>query len=272
MRIRHRPLPPGFTLTDLAALLAVLTLLGILTRPLWGDAAPPRSLICLDNHRRLISGWLEYTSDNQGRLVANDHGGALQVGSTRTNWVLGWLDWTTNPANTNTTLLVDPSQAALAPYIGRDPSVFKCPGDGYVSSAQVTRGWSARTRSYSMNGNVGPGNAKDLFGFGYAVYETLGDFRRLPPSRAFVFLAEHPDSVNDPCFFVNLSAPRWVDLPAAFHEGAEWFSFADGHVEQRRWQAASTLVPVKMGSFSPPVASTGNPDYAWMKERASEIR
>jgi prepilin-type processing-associated H-X9-DG protein len=225
----------------------------------------------MDNHRRLAAGWLAFASDNDGRLVANLHGGILQAGAISSNWTLGWLDWTTATVNTNSAHVADPRYSALATYVNRDPSLFKCPADEYVSPAQAARGWTGRIRSYSMNGNMGPGNSKDLFGMGYAVYEKLSDFRKLPPSQAFVLMEEHPDSINDPCFFVNLTQATWIDLPAAFHDRAAWFGFADGHVELRRWQSARTIVPVKVGPF--PVMSPlppSDPDYNWLKTRASE--
>jgi hypothetical protein len=225
----------------------------------------------MDNHRRLAAGWLAFANDNQGRLVANLHGGILQAGTISSNWALGWLDWTTAPVNMNTAYVSDPRYSALATYVDRDPTLFRCPADEYVSAPQASRGWSGRIRSYSMNGNMGPGNSKDLFGPGYAVYEKLSDFRKLPPSRAFVFVEEHPDSINDPCFFVNLTQTTWMDIPAAFLDGAVWFSFADGHVELRRWQSARTLVPVKVGPF--PILTPlppSDPDYLWIKARSTE--
>lgn len=261
------PSANAFTRLELLVTLATLLLLAAVTRPVWASPTASRNWVCMDNHRQLVAGWLLFADDNQGRFVANLHGTTALTG---TNWAQGWLDWTTNPANTNTALLVDPRQAALASYLPSVPSLFKCPADSYLSRAQIARGWLERVRSYVMNGNVGPGNAKDLFGPGYAVFEKSTDFRTLPPSHAFVFLEEHPDSINDTCFFVNLAQARWLDLPASFHDGAAWFSFADGHVELRRWESARTIVPVRVGTFTGPVMEPGNPDYLWLKARASE--
>jgi len=262
------PSSGAFTRVEVLVTLATLALLAAVTRPIWASGTVSRDFVCMDNHRRLAAGWLLFADDNQGRFVANRHG---TIPLTGTNWAQGWLDWTTNPANTNTALLVDPRQAALASYLTPTPSLFKCPADAYLSRAQVARGWLERARSYVMNGNVGPGNAKDLFGPGYAVFEKATDFRTLPPSQAFVFLEEHPDSINDPCFFVNLTQATWLDLPASFHNGAAWFSFADGHVERRPWQSARTIVPVRAGPFPGPITlEPGNPDYLWLKARASE--
>jgi len=261
----------GFTRVELIVVLTTAALLVTVLRPVWAVPGGARTVVCLDNHRRLAAGWLVYAADHRGRLVPNLHGGAVQPGNA--NWALGWLDWTVSSNNTNAAYLVEARYAALAPYVGPIPSLFKCPADEYLSPTQRARGWTARVRSYAMNGNLGPGNSKDLFGPGYAVYESLNDFRRLPPSQAFVFVEEHPDSINDPCFFVNLGQAAWTDMPAAFHDGAAWFSFADGHVELRHWQSARTLLPVKVGPYSGPILTTASdPDYAWLKARTSERR
>jgi prepilin-type processing-associated H-X9-DG protein len=63
------------------------------------------------------------------------------------------------------------------------------------------------------------------------------------PATIFVFIEEHPDSINDGYFLNHFYSRRWTDLPAAWHQGAANLAFADGHVERRRWLAASTRPP-----------------------------
>src|SRR4026209_2631394 len=69
------------------------------------------------------------------------------------------------------------------------------------------------------------------------------------PARIFVFLDEHPDSINDGYFLnkvyweAGALVREWVDLPASYHNGAAAFSFADGHSQIQRWAQALTKRP-----------------------------
>src|SRR5260370_35515970 len=57
----------------------------------------------------------------------------------------------------------------------------------------------------------------------------------LNPTGIFVFLDEHPDSINDGFYINNPAATTWSDLPASYHNGAASFSSPDGHSEIPRW-------------------------------------
>src|SRR5207245_11596185 len=65
------------------------------------------------------------------------------------------------------------------------------------------------------------------------------------PAKIFVFLDEHPDSINDGYFINKADYWQWVDLPASYHNGAGNFSFVDGHAETHRWKLASTKPPAR---------------------------
>ena len=261
----------GFTRLELVVLLATLALLVTVMRPVWGSAGATRSVVCMDNLRRLGSAWLLYAEDSGGNLAGNYHGGFLPVpGTTSRPWASGWLDWTTSGNNTNTAYLTDPRYAALAPFLAGDTTLFKCPADEYLSPPQYARGWTARARSYVVNCYVGEGNqATGPFDPSYPIVKRLGDFKSLPPQRIFVFTEEHPDSINDPLLFVNMSTWLWTDLPGSFHEGACWFTFADGHLEQRAWESSSTLLPVRFNYANNAPLRTGDPDLSWLRARTA---
>ena len=90
-----------------------------------------------------------------------------------------------------------------------------------------------RTRSYSMNNNVGGFNSKPPLG-PPAVYKATA----IPnPVKLFVFLDEHEETVDDGCFTVAPApATTWETIPADRHSGGCNLSFADGHVEHWRWE------------------------------------
>jgi prepilin-type processing-associated H-X9-DG protein len=55
-------------------------------------------------------------------------------------------------------------------------------------------------------------------------------------------------SLNDGYLQMGLETPSYPDVPANYHRGANIFSFADGHVEVRKWQGATLKnIPYKYG-------------------------
>ena len=101
------------------------------------------------------------------------------------------------------------------------------------------------------------------------------------PAGIFVFLDEHPDSINDGYFLDlwpaksgNYYAPaqmEWTDLPAANHNGSGSFSFADGHTEIHRWLYGGTVRPPVPGGASLPfyVDSDDGADLYWVLQHMS---
>lgn len=260
----------AFTLCDVAFTVAALTLLALVTAPVWGHATPPRQLLCMENLRRLQAAWLLYTEDQSGRLPLNPSiAESLYPVPGRLGWVSGAMSWDLAQHNTNTAYLTEARNAALAPYAGADATLYKCPEDNYLSPQQAARGWSQRARSYAMNHYLG---STTEYIPEYRYFRKLSDLQRLPPRLASVFIEEHPDSINDPLFMNSPTPPRWGDIPASFHEGDCWFSFADGHLELRRWQSPTTLFPVRFLYPNTTPLRPDDPDWTWVQERASERR
>ena len=75
----------------------------------------------------------------------------------------------------------------------------------------------------------------------YHQFLKLSDFTATPD--IFVFIEEHPDSINDGYFLNKAYEPEWTDLPASYHNGSANLSFADGHAELHHWIIPSTRRP-----------------------------
>ena len=262
----------GFTRLELLVLLTVLALLVAVASPVRGSTGLAKSLGCMENLRRLSAAWMLYADDNGGQFVGNYHGGFSPLASaTERPWAVGWLDWGTSSDNTNVLYLTTLRYAALSPYLGQDTSVYKCPADDYLSPAQAARGWSGRVRTYSLSVVFGEGNAETgPFSLQTAHLRRRSDPIRLSPQAAFVFLDEHPDSVNDPLFFVPNSPQNIVDVPGSHHEGAAWFTFADGHLELRRWESPELRRPVRLRSDVNVFVAPGNPDLQWLLDHTPQ--
>ena len=90
------------------------------------------------------------------------------------------------------------------------------------------------------------------------------------PAESWVFVDEHPDSINDAGLF-SPYITEWVDLPASYHGGACGFAFADGHSEVHKWRSGSTLVPVKLVDLGHTPVKANDPDVQWMRYHTPRI-
>ena len=108
----------------------------------------------------------------------------------------------------------------------------------------------------------------------YKVYTKLSDIVEPSPSRLWVLVDEHPDSINDAALAVQMKTSikqtQMIDYPASFHNGACGFAFADGHAEIHKWVDGRTKPPPKYNnSLALNVSQPNNPDIWWMIERTS---
>jgi prepilin-type processing-associated H-X9-DG protein len=261
----------GFTVTELMMVTAILTLLAGLTFPSLSKAqAKARSAICLNDLKQLQLAWLLYADDHDQKLTPNFSSVNAGKSDLTPSWVAGWLTYDANPDNTNTCNLLGSDFGRLGDHV-MSPRVYRCPAD--KSGAQFGNVWLARVRSYSMNCYVGQSGI--MPGSEAQVFLRTTDIVDLPPARTWVFIEEHEDSIDDGSFLMSRPTDSshliWHDLPASRHNGAANLSFADGHVEMKKWLDARTRKPVERRKFAY-ASSPGNCDCAWVLERTTAPR
>jgi prepilin-type processing-associated H-X9-DG protein len=153
----------------------------------------------------------------------------------------------------------------LGSFLGGAAAVFKCPSDRSRAASGL------RIRSVALNSLVGdPGELTNRFNPAYVQFFKTPDLRE--PSRIFVFLDEHPDTLNDGFFMNRLDEPRWGNLPGSHHNGAANLTFADGHAESHRWVVPDTVRPAREGGAGGGFDAVPPTDYHWLRERSSVRR
>jgi prepilin-type processing-associated H-X9-DG protein len=255
----------GMTLVEVVTVVAVImVLVGLLLPAIIQARRRVAGTQCSNNLRQVTLAWFLYGQDHSDQLPRNVDG----LFGGEVNWVAGNMSQRAEWSDRD--LLLHPQRSLLAPYLGT-PKVFKCPADESIA-----------VRSISMNCRLNP--TRDVgvpprwvggLGARHRTFRTWTQVQR--PAQIFVVIDENATSINDAYFAVDMSntgdpagvgSPRpfhIVDYPAGWHGGGAGVSFADGHVEIRKWVESTTFGPVLPGSFT----SSNDRDVGWLQEHST---
>ena len=193
------------------------------------------------------------------------------AGTPDNSWVAGNLGIGGYVSDDTNTVLI--TSALMYKYVGNLGS-YKCPADKSLS----LRGgkYYPRVRSMAMSGFMsGYKGNPDSYGCtpGFYIYHKLSDVDIQPPSKAWVFLDEREDSLDDGFFATEMIQEVWYNWPASYHNGACGFGFADGHSEIKKWVDPRTKPGIVAGGrLQMLVPCPGSVDLKWLQERTSTAR
>jgi prepilin-type N-terminal cleavage/methylation domain-containing protein/prepilin-type processing-associated H-X9-DG protein len=272
-----RPGPFAFTLIELLVVIAIIAILAALLLPALSKAKEQaQGVKCLANQKQLTLAWKMYTDDNHGVFPPNPDEADVSAGQSfgqYNGWCEGILSWQPdNMDNTNTVYL---SKGLLGSYCGRQTAIFKCPADTF--NCRMFGQTMPRVRSVSMSAFIGQIGVLAQTGQsdwvpGWRAFTREAQLGNPSPSMLWLFVDEHPDSINDGFLVTDVEYPRFGDGPADYHNGACGFGFVDGHAEIHKWLQQQYWPPVhaaaswKFPGISEP--GTGS-DVQWIVPRTT---
>ncbi|MGZ8898610.1 MAG: type II secretion system protein [Limisphaerales bacterium] len=265
----------GFTLIELLVVIAIIAILAGMLLPALAKAKQKgQGIMCMNNTKQLYLAWRLYVDDFNGKIppAFSDTFGRV--------WAEGIQNWDgNNRANWEITNSL--SAGVIWNYAGKNKKIYKCPADIYptVQNRKVER-----LRSNSINAFMGMHDGRVTWFGGPPQWRSfLQESDISAPSDTWVFVDEHPDSINDGFFCPNMSVapaqfsefdpPASTELPdgpASYHNGACGFAFADGHSEIKKWRDSRTKPPVRRAVWNSRNGQGRNKDIAWLWSKSTQ--
>jgi type II secretory pathway pseudopilin PulG len=215
----------AFMLIELLVVLALVVMWAAMLAPGLAHTRPNVRLIqCLSNKHQLALACSMYSHDWNDYLVPNAPANDIR------GWCNSAENWAASRANTN---VDNYTTNCLGLYLATQIKPYKCPGDTIPSDN------GDRIRSVSMNGQMTgaiPAPGGNSYNPGWHTYKKVSDLTSPTPAMAWIFCDESMYSLQDGFLQMGLNTIDYPDVPAAYHGGANCFTFGDGHADAHKWE------------------------------------
>jgi prepilin-type N-terminal cleavage/methylation domain-containing protein/prepilin-type processing-associated H-X9-DG protein len=255
----------AFTLIELLVVIAVIAILMAILMPALQRAREQgKRAACLNNLKQLQLAWIMYADENDDRLV-NGAAGFSDYSNTT------WADHDNETAWVGKCWADDYGQGgqlpeeeqerqikagALWPYV-EQIKLYSCPTGTRGELVTYAIMFSMNAVRYDWVRNVKGAHVKKRS-------EILPN-----PALRLVFIDE--GWVTPDAFAVNYTTETWWDDPPVRHGDGTNVSFADGHVEYKKWKGIETIqngrsrVRGHAGGGWTPTSEDGFDDLYWMQ-------
>lgn len=237
--------PRGFTLIELLVVIAVIALLmGILMPALQRAREQGQRAVCMSTLKQLTLCWIMYADDNDGNLINGEAGvdhTNRAVHRNELEWVgRCWAEPYNQPVPPAVQIPVETQKerimaGSMWPY-ARDFGMYSCPTGirGELLTYNIMDGVNGMPRTGTYEGTapaIGP-NGKKLW------VKNRADIHQ--PAYRLVFIDEGAATPDSFATHWQGSFVWWDDPPVRHGDGTV-VSFADGHVEYRKWSGNQTI-------------------------------
>jgi len=246
----------GFTLVELLVVISIIALLMAVLLPALSKArTQAKRIVCLSGLRQLVTAWMAYAENNDGKIVNGGQPPSLGIYVTEPYWCTSFniptdpgFDWSWKvfgdyPGTLTYAQRIEKlKRGALFRYCSNIKS-YRCPeADKDMHRTYIIP--ESMNASMSAPGSVPYHNEGQII-------KRIGQIKK--SAERVVFFEEKrisPDAFMYP--YVNPGAqPYWdSDMPNIMHGSGANFGFADGHADYHGWQCATTLEICKL--LSPP--------------------
>jgi prepilin-type N-terminal cleavage/methylation domain-containing protein/prepilin-type processing-associated H-X9-DG protein len=249
----------AFTLVELLAVVAVLAIVAMLMVPALARTKVRSQLAgCLNNQKQLAMAWQMFANDNNDLITGMGDGGpnaSPPAWCWRPGTQSGQTNWTGDP---NVTHVANAGEAArvldewgytrsaISRYAPA-AKIIHCPGDWRWRDSVPFFAYRSYAGAGGLNDYIRAINLRHPAGTFLWIEEN--DIRTVSASIGKTQYSFGEDfgtwsliaAVPDPPSFAQVLSSGWRDAPAAFHENACTFSWADGHVSARTWVSTYTI-------------------------------
>jgi prepilin-type N-terminal cleavage/methylation domain-containing protein/prepilin-type processing-associated H-X9-DG protein len=218
----------AFTLIELLVVIAIIAILMAVLMPALKRAREGgKRAACLSNLKQLCLAWNMYADENDDRLV----NGATGFSNSNQTWgdhrnELSWIDGFHPNAADYDLQLADIRRGALFPYV-KNENLYRC-----------STGRRGQALTYSIMFSMNAVNHPWSQGIKGAHVKKRSE---ILPNQAQRFVMIDEGFMTSDAYAVYIHLEQWFDNPPVRHGDGVTLSFADGHVEHKKWQGTDTI-------------------------------